>query len=84
MSNKHYLSRCPHCNYLATDHETLEGEKKYRLGDISFCIACGEISKFVENGRVKITMDSLDKGTKKEIRKIESAWLQTRTLVGKN
>ncbi len=73
-------TKCPHCNYLATEHETLNEESNPKIGDISFCLNCGEVNEFTKKGLVKTNIDSLDQKTKAEIKKVESAWLQTRNF----
>ncbi len=73
-------TKCPYCDYLATEHETLDGEKNPLEKDISFCINCGEISQFKNNELVKVGLSSLDKATRNEVNKIRVAWLKTKAI----
>ncbi len=73
-------TKCPYCNYVATEHETLNYFAKPKELDISFCINCGEISKFKNKKLIKESLESLDDATKKEINKIRIAWLKTRSI----
>ncbi len=73
-------TKCPYCNYLATEHETLDNQKDPKEGDISFCIKCGDVSQYSGNLLVKIKVDSLDKSTQKEIRDIQTAWLRSKAI----
>lgn len=69
------MTICPYCNYHATDHEQLVDQgKQPKLDDLSFCINCGEVSKFSWEGLKKIKIDDLDEENKKEIKKIKEAW----------
>ena len=77
-------TNCPYCNYLATEHETLDNQKNPKEEDISFCIECGEVSQYSGNCLVKIEVDSLDEPIKKEIKDIEIAWLRTRAIYNLN
>lgn len=70
--------RCPYCDYLQTEHETLKGETNAIDGDISFCINCGEVSEFKEGKTIKINEEDLDAETKKEFNRIRHAWLRVR------
>lgn len=70
---------CPYCKYKATNHETIAGEKDHQDGDISFCINCGEVGTFKEREIVKVDVLTLDPDTRKQIYKMEHAWLQTRS-----
>ena len=74
-------TKCPYCNYIATEHETLEKDEYPIDEDISFCINCAEISKYLNGVLIKVDIDSLDKETRKEVRDIETAWLRTRPQV---
>ncbi|GAI29874.1 unnamed protein product [marine sediment metagenome] len=71
-------TKCPYCNYIATEHETLSKQKNPKEGDIGFCFNCGEIDQFKNNKLVKVDLESLDESTKKQINKIRVAWLRTR------
>lgn len=82
--NKHYLHRCAHCHYLSTDHESLDGKTNYSMGDVSFCINCGELNLFTEDGFIRTQIEDLEEKTKQEIKIIEKAWLQTRSLSKRN
>ncbi|KKN56522.1 hypothetical protein LCGC14_0571000 [marine sediment metagenome] len=73
-------TNCPYCNYLATEHETLDNQKNPKEGDISFCIECGEVSQYSKNCLIKVEVDSLDESTKKEIADIQTAWLRTKSI----
>lgn len=75
------MTTCPYCNYRADQHEELENEDSSpEIGDISFCINCSSVSMFEKGGLAKIIFDELNEKTKAEIKKIEDAWLQTRSL----
>lgn len=71
-------TKCPYCDYLATEHETLKEEKNPFPGDISFCINCGEVSVFDGDKLIKIDVTKLDESTKQELKDIEIAWLRSR------
>lgn len=72
---------CPYCNYKATNHETLDKQKNPKEGEISFCINCGEISKFKkDNSLIKIDITSLDERTKVKINIISTVWLRQRAI----
>ena len=71
-------TKCPYCNYQATRHETLDRETCPKDDDISFCINCGEVSKYKKGKLIKVDVNTLDEQTKAEIREIETAWLRTR------
>jgi transcription elongation factor Elf1 len=68
--------RCPRCGYTFQASTNLEdGKAKPRIGDVSFCINCGQVSKFWENDTMlPVKLDDLDKGTLMEILKIRKAW----------
>ncbi len=72
---------CPYCNYLLDKYETLEGETKFKEGDISFCVNCGEAGKFMKEWIEKIDIDDLDEVTRKQVDDLRVAWLQTKNLV---
>ncbi len=80
QKNSIMKTRCPYCNYLATEHETLDEEENPVTGDISFCINCGEVSKYKNNELVKYSLESLDETTKKEVNDIRVAWLKTKAI----
>lgn len=69
--------KCQYCGYQFTNHETLKGEKNYREGDISFCINCGEVSQFKGDNIIKINELDLDEKTRKEVIRIQHAWLKS-------
>ncbi len=71
---------CPHCGYLATEHETLDYEQNPKEEDISFCINCGEVSKYKNKKLIKFDLESLDEANKKEVNRIRIAWLKTRAI----
>ncbi len=73
-------TKCPYCGYLATEHETLDGGENPQEEDVSFCINCGEISKYKDNKLVKESLENLDEANKKEINKIRVAWLKTKAI----
>ncbi len=73
-------TKCPYCNYKATEHETLDEQKNPHEEDISFCINCGEVSQYKNKSLVKVNVNLLDEETQKEIKDIEVAWLKTRNL----
>ena len=74
-------TKCPYCNYVATEHETIEGEVDPKEGDISFCISCGEANQFWKGGLIKLDLETLTKTTRKEIKDLETAWLLIRQRV---
>jgi len=69
--------KCQYCGYIFTKHETLQGDKNHRDGDISFCINCGEVSQFKGNKISKINELDLDEKTRKEVFRIQHAWLRS-------
>ncbi len=69
---------CPYCDYLQTDHETLDGENNPVDGDVSFCLNCGEACEFKGERLFKINEENLDKETRKKFNKIRHAWLKVR------
>ena len=71
-------TKCPHCGYIATEHETLNEETVPVNEDICFCIDCGDISEFNNGERTKVEFSSLDDDTKKELIKIKAAWVITK------
>lgn len=78
-------TKCPNCGYIATNHEMVEKNKlKPREGDISFCINCGAVNKFVKSRLsgdfrlITILEEKLPMETRKEIIKIRRAWRQSR------
>jgi len=73
---------CPYCKYKANKHEALEEKNNPSPleGDVSVCINCGEISEFNSGYLIKVDFKSLDEKTKKDVKKIKKAWLQTRHL----
>ena len=73
-------TKCPCCNYLATEHETLGNQKNPRKEDISFCINCGEVSQYSGNNLIKIKVDSLDRSLQRQIRDIQTAWLRQKEI----
>lgn len=76
-------TKCPYCYYVADQHETLDDQKFPKDGEISFCISCGEVSKFsmiVKGGLIKVDFDSLDEDMKTQLRGIGDSWLKTQTL----
>lgn len=77
-------TKCPYCNYNATEHETLDKQRKPIEGDVSFCINCGEVSQYKNNKLVKVDLESLDEPTKREINNIRIAWLKTRAINSSN
>ena len=68
-------TKCPQCDYVATDHETLVYETNPRDGDISFCINCGEFNEFKNGSLIKTNIPYND-----EMMKIRSAWVRTQAL----
>ncbi|KKL52743.1 hypothetical protein LCGC14_2282390 [marine sediment metagenome] len=73
-------TKCPYCNYEADLHETLDEQTNPEEGEISFCINCGEVSEYTEDGLKKADVFSFNKETQQEIKDIETAWLRTRNL----
>ncbi len=73
-------TKCPYCNYLATEHETLDNQKNPKDGEISFCINCGEVSEYSGTSLIKVDVNSLDESTKEEIKKIDIAWLKSKGI----
>lgn len=73
-------TKCPQCNYIATEHETLINEQTPVDGDISFCIECGEFNEFKNKNLVKVDLVNIDLETKKEMTKIRDAWIRTQAL----
>lgn len=71
------MSNCPYCNYLFTNHETLDGQYNPEVGDISFCIKCGEISMFTKTRLIKQDINELCEDEYEEVMKIREAWTQT-------
>ena len=76
-------TKCPYCNYIAEQHETLNNSNPNavpKVGEISFCINCGEVSKFSKNGLIKVDIESLDEDMKMQLKEIDTAWVKTRYL----
>ncbi len=73
-------TNCSHCNYKATNHETLAGATKPNEGDVSFCINCGEVNKFKDGILLPVNMEFLDEKTKTELNDIRIAWLKMRAM----
>lgn len=68
-------NRCPYCGYFSDRATHLEEEVTPEKGDLSFCINCGNVSKFDNNlNLVKINLHKLSFQEKKEIARIKSAW----------
>lgn len=74
--------KCPHCEYEFEASTNFEDEKtKPKVGDVSFCIKCGGVSRFGEEGTmIPMKLDDLDRESLIEILKIRKAWLQTKDL----
>lgn len=67
--------RCPKCGYIFELATNLEDERlKPRIGDISFCIKCGNVNQYDEVGVIPLDETKLDPTTKIEILKIREAW----------
>ena len=60
-------TKCPYCNYQATEHETLDDKNNPEKDDISFCIDCGEVSVFKDKGLIKVDVESFCKETREEL-----------------
>ncbi len=76
-------TKCPYCNYIADQHETLDNLNPNAIpkeGEISFCIKCGGVSQFFKDELIKIDIESLDEEIKIQIKEIEMAWVKTRNL----
>ena len=73
-------TKCPYCNYIATEHETLDYIQYPKEDDISFCINCGEVSKYENKKLVKVNVESLDETNREKINRIRIAWLKTRAI----
>ncbi len=73
-------TKCPYCNYIATEHETLDNQKNPEKEDISFCINCGEVSQYSGNNLIKIKVDSLDGSLQRQIKDIQTAWLRQKAI----
>ena len=73
-------TNCPYCNYIATEHETVDNQKNPHKEDISFCIECGEVSQYSRKVLVKIKVDSLDRSLQRQIRDIQTAWLRQEAI----
>ena len=71
---------CPYCNYLATEHETLDNQKNPHKEDISFCINCGEVSKYFEGCLIPVDVYDLDKSLQRQIKDIQTAWLRQKAI----
>jgi len=54
-------TKCPRCNYKATDHETVEGDTTIEDGYISFCLRCGGVNEFRKgkDNLIKVDLESL-------------------------
>lgn len=70
--------KCPYCKYPQMFHETLDGDKNPKDGDISFCIKCGEAGEFKQSTIIKIDEEKLDSETKREFNRIRHAWLKVK------
>ena len=73
-------TKCPYCDYEATEHETLDKQINPKEGEISFCLNCGEVSEYTEDGLKEADIFSFNKETQQEIKDIETAWLRTRNI----
>lgn len=73
--------KCPNCGYAFQEHSNLKDENlKPKEGDISFCMKCGQVSRFGENEMIPMKLDDLDRVSLMQILKIRKAWLQTKDL----
>lgn len=70
------MPKCPYCWYSSTNHETLDGNKNPKIGEISFCISCGEISKFTKTRLIKQDIRELSDEEQEEVMKIREAWCE--------
>ena len=60
--NKYFVkpNNCPYCTYPCESADMIGGDEKPQPGDISFCLMCGEASKWDENMTfVKFDIDSI-------------------------
>lgn len=71
---------CPYCGYIATEHETLDLQTDPKENDISFCILCGEISRYKSGKLKKVNINFLPKELKAEVAKIKDAWKQAKEI----
>lgn len=69
---------CPHCNYKATAHSTLDDQTNPKDGDIGMCIKCGEFNQFKGKKLIKVDIQSLDEGTRRQASRLNVAWLRMR------
>lgn len=68
-------TKCPYCDYSANQHEELINKGLNPIiGDISFCIKCGEISKFTKQGLTKQAITELDEETTEKVLEIRDRW----------
>jgi rubredoxin len=67
--------KCLNCEYEFEENTNLEDDKlKPKTGDISFCIKCGQVSRFGEDGMIPVKLDDLDRENLIEILKIRKLW----------
>lgn len=74
---------CPYCKYEAECHEELEdlGDKP-KNNDFSFCINCGEISRFSERKLIKVAENRIPYYVQERINKIRLSWSKANILKG--
>jgi len=73
--------KCPNCDYKFQKSTNFEDEKlKPKVGDVSFCIRCGGVSRFGKDEMIPMKLDDLKGEALIQILKIRKAWLQTKNL----
>lgn len=71
---------CPYCGYVAELQAPMGSQQLPKLGDISFCINCGNVSKYDELSRLEKTdLCSLDSKDQEAIAKIKTVWRATKS-----
>ncbi len=71
---------CPHCQKDNPLYTTVEGETNPEIGDISFCIGCGEIAKFTLKGLQKLDLTALSDEERKDVLDIRTGWLKINNI----
>lgn len=73
-------TKCPQCEYIATEHTTLDNQTNPKNGDIGFCLNCGEFNQFHNKTLMNIDENKVNEETITEMGNIRYAWLQTQAM----
>jgi len=66
--------KCKRCGYFFEETQTIEGDKNFKNGDISFCFGCGEIGEFRNKEVIPIDEKTLSPELILEIARIRDVW----------